>query len=98
MTADERSRRALSLFDELVDRDALARQAALSRVGTEDAELAREVTALLEADAAAVRRDDGLLVLRSRQAPDGSAAIVLDSLAPGTVTGWAAYPAGVAWA
>ena len=48
--------------------------------------------------AAAVRRDDGLLVLRSRQAPGGSATIVLDSLAPGTVTGWAAYPAGVAWA
>jgi galactokinase len=48
--------------------------------------------------AAAVRRDDGLLVLRSRQAPDRSATIVLDSLAPGTVSGWAAYPAGVAWA
>ena len=48
--------------------------------------------------AAAVRRDDGLLVLRSRQAPDASATINLDSLAPGTVTGWAAYPAGVAWA
>jgi galactokinase len=48
--------------------------------------------------ATAVRRDDGLLVLRSRQAPDGSATIALDSLAPGTVTGWAAYPAGIAWA
>ena len=48
--------------------------------------------------AAAVRREDGLLVMRSRQAPDGSATISLDSLAPGTVTGWAAYPAGVAWA
>ena len=48
--------------------------------------------------AAAVRRDDGMLVLRSRQAPAESAAGALDSLAPGTVTGWAAYPAGVAWA
>jgi galactokinase len=48
--------------------------------------------------ATAVRRDDGLLALRSRQAPAGSATIALDSLAPGTVTGWAAYPAGVAWA
>jgi galactokinase len=48
--------------------------------------------------AAAVRRDDSMLVLRSRQAPAGSAAIALDSLAPGTVTGWAAYPAGIAWA
>ena len=47
---------------------------------------------------AAVRRDDGMLVLRSAQAPAESAAGALDSLAPGTVTGWAAYPAGVAWA
>jgi galactokinase len=47
---------------------------------------------------AAARRDDGMLVLRSRQAPDESAIIALESLAPGTVTGWAAYPAGVAWA
>ena len=47
--------------------------------------------------ATAVRRDDGLLVLRSRQAPDETATS-LDSLAPGSVTGWAAYPAGVAWA
>ncbi len=48
------------------------------------------------------RRDDRMLMLRSWQAPAGSAAgsaaIDLDSLAPGTVTGWAAYPAGVAWA
>ena len=48
--------------------------------------------------AAAVRRDDGMLVLRSRQARAESAAGALDSLAPGTVSGWAAYPAGVAWA
>jgi len=47
---------------------------------------------------AAARRDDYMLVLRSRQSPDEPAAIALDSLAPGTVTGWAAYPAGVAWA
>jgi len=47
---------------------------------------------------AAVRRDDGMLVLRSRRASAESAAIALNSLAPGSVTGWAAYPAGVAWA
>jgi galactokinase len=47
---------------------------------------------------AAVRRDDQMLVLRSRQAPAESAAGALDSLTPGAVTGWAAYPAGVAWA
>jgi galactokinase len=47
---------------------------------------------------AAARRDDGMLVLRSRQAPAESTAIALDSLAPGAVSGWAAYPAGVAWA
>jgi galactokinase len=44
---------------------------------------------------AAVRRDDRLLVLRSGQQ---SATIVLDSLVPGIVTGWAAYPGGIAWA
>jgi galactokinase len=47
--------------------------------------------------ATAVARGDGQLVLRSRQAP-GETAVSLDSLAPGSVTGWAAYPAGVAWA
>jgi galactokinase len=47
---------------------------------------------------AAARRHDGMLVLRSRQAPAESTTIALDSLAPGAVTGWAAYPAGVAWA
>jgi galactokinase len=41
------------------------------------------------------RADDRLMVL-SRQA--GSAAVQLDDLAPGSVTGWAAYVAGVAWA
>ena len=43
-------------------------------------------------------RDDGQLVLRSAQAPGEASAIALDSLAPGSVTGWAGYPAGVAWA
>jgi galactokinase len=48
--------------------------------------------------AAASRRDDGMLVLASRQAGGDPAAQALASLAPGSVTGWAAYPAGVAWA
>ncbi len=48
--------------------------------------------------AAASRRDDGMLELRSRQAPDSPAAVPLDTLAPGRPGGWAAYPAGVAWA
>ncbi len=47
---------------------------------------------------AAARRDDGLLLLASRQAGGDSTRVVLDGLAPGGVTGWAAYPAGVAWA
>jgi galactokinase len=47
--------------------------------------------------ATATPRGDGLLVLRSKQVPDEPAAISLDSLAPGAVAGWAAYPAGVAW-
>jgi galactokinase len=48
--------------------------------------------------AAVSRRDDGILELRSRQADDSPATLALAALAPGTVTGWAAYPAGVAWA
>jgi galactokinase len=48
--------------------------------------------------ATATARADGLLVLQSKQAPDGPVTVPLDSLAPGSMTGWAAYPAGVAWA
>jgi len=47
--------------------------------------------------ATASPRDDGLLVLSSRQAPGGPVRLSLSSLAPESVTGWAAYPAGVAW-
>jgi galactokinase len=48
--------------------------------------------------ATATGRDDELLVLRSKQVPDDPVTVAVDSLAPGAVTGWAAYPAGVAWA
>ena len=48
--------------------------------------------------ATATARADGLLVLRSRQKPGDIVMVALDALAPGSVTGWAAYPAGVAWA
>jgi len=48
--------------------------------------------------ATATARDDGLLVLRSRQRSGEPVTLPLDSLAPRSVTGWAAYPAGVAWA
>ena len=54
--------------------------------------LAQGVTATASA------RDDGLLVLRSKQVPADLVTVSLDALAPGAVTGWAAYPAGVAWA
>jgi galactokinase len=47
---------------------------------------------------AAARRGDGVLAIRSRQAPGTPADLPLAALAPGAVTGWAAYPAGVAWA
>jgi len=47
--------------------------------------------------ATAAARDDGLLVLRSKQVPDEPVTVSLDSLVPGSVRGWAAYPAGVAW-
>jgi galactokinase len=54
--------------------------------------LAQGVTAIASA------RDDGLLVLRSKQVPDEPVTVSLESLSRGSVTGWAAYPAGVAWA
>jgi galactokinase len=38
------------------------------------------------------------LVLCSRQEPGAAVSVDLDGLAPGQVDGWAAYPAGVAWA
>jgi galactokinase len=53
--------------------------------------LAQGVTAIASA------RDDGLMVLRSKQVPDDPVTVALDDLAPGSVRGWAAYPAGVAW-
>jgi galactokinase len=48
--------------------------------------------------ATAFARSDGLLVLRSKQRPDEAVSVPLASLVPGSVDGWAAYPAGVAWA
>ncbi|MFC1415175.1 galactokinase [Streptacidiphilus cavernicola] len=48
---------------------------------------------------AASRRGDGILRLHSGQSPDGGVTeLRVDDLAPGTVDGWAAYPAGVVWA
>jgi galactokinase len=47
--------------------------------------------------AAAAERPGSRLVLCSRQEAD-AAEVSLDGLEPGLVTGWAAYPAGVAWA
>ena len=47
--------------------------------------------------AAAARRGDGVLDIRSLQSQD-QAVVPLRRLRPGGVTGWAAYPAGVAWA
>jgi galactokinase len=47
--------------------------------------------------ATAVPRPGRDLVLRSRQVPDEPVTVALDSLEPGSVAGWAAYPAGVAW-
>jgi len=47
---------------------------------------------------AAARRNGRRLTLCSRQEPADVVEVDLDGLAPGRVTGWAAYPAGVAWA
>jgi galactokinase len=48
--------------------------------------------------AAAARRPGRRLTLCSRQEPGDVVEVGLDGLAPGRVTGWAAYPAGVPWA
>jgi galactokinase len=48
--------------------------------------------------AAAARRPGRRLTVCSRQEPSDLVEVDLDGLAPGRVTGWAAYPAGVAWA
>ncbi|HMI23078.1 MAG TPA: galactokinase [Streptosporangiaceae bacterium] len=48
--------------------------------------------------AAASRRAGRRLTVCSRQEPGDAEEVDLDGLAPGRVTGWAAYPAGVAWA
>jgi galactokinase len=48
--------------------------------------------------AAAARRGDGRIALVSRQAGEEPVVLEIDSLEPGSVQGWAAYPAGVAWA
>jgi len=48
--------------------------------------------------AAAARVSGDTLELSSRQAPAERVAVSIGALAPGSVTGWAAYAAGVAWA
>jgi len=48
--------------------------------------------------AAAAGRGDGRLALGSRQHRQDDLEVAIADLAPGSVTGWAAYPAGVAWA
>ena len=47
---------------------------------------------------AAAPRTDRRLVLCSRQQPGLKVDAALDDLVPGAVTGWGAYPCGVAWA
>jgi galactokinase len=50
----------------------------------------------LQVTVTAAARDDGVLRMRSRQDPT-DLEVALDSLAPGSVSGWASYPAGAAW-
>jgi galactokinase len=47
---------------------------------------------------AAAARDDGILTLSSRHHGGAVVTVPLAGLAPGRPAGWAAYPAGVAWA
>ncbi|MCT2593036.1 galactokinase [Streptomyces sp. N2-109] len=46
----------------------------------------------------AARRDDGVLRLHSADSPGQVVELRLDALAPTGAVGWAAYPAGAAWA
>ena len=48
--------------------------------------------------AAASRRSDRRIALTSRQAGGEPVLLDIDALEPGSAPGWAAYPAGVAWA
>jgi galactokinase len=48
--------------------------------------------------AAAARRTDRRITLASRQQGTEPILLDIDTLEPGSVPGWAAYPAGVAWA
>lgn len=48
--------------------------------------------------AAASRRSDDQITVSSRQAGGGPVTLRIGELEPGSVSGWAAYPAGVAWA
>jgi galactokinase len=48
--------------------------------------------------ATAARRKDRRIAVTSRQQPAGQVLLDIDTLEPGSVRGWAAYPAGVAWA
>jgi len=48
--------------------------------------------------AAAARRSDRRIALTSRQQHRARVLLDIDGLEPGSVGGWAAYPAGVAWA
>jgi galactokinase len=47
---------------------------------------------------AAAARQDGVVALSSRQYGEAMVTVSLAALAPGQLAGWAAYPAGVAWA
>ncbi len=70
MNADDRTRRALSLFDELVELDEAARVPVLSRLRGEDAALHAEVQALLDADAGDGVLEQPMVSLLPSSAPD----------------------------
>ena len=53
--------------------------------------------ALAQGISVAVARRQDVLELRSRQMPGAGVTIRLDDLRPGSVAGWAAYPAGIVW-
>ncbi|MBX5484545.1 MAG: serine/threonine protein kinase [Myxococcaceae bacterium] len=84
MNADDRSRRALSLFDELVDLDADLRAARLSRLREEDTALYAEIVALLEADSREGLLEKTVLSLLAAPEPSGE---IPSRIGPWRITG-----------
>ncbi|HSD17462.1 MAG TPA: serine/threonine-protein kinase [Thermomonas sp.] len=89
MTANERARRALELFDDWVDLPVAQRQAQLGELAARDPALHAEVKALLDADAAdgLLERDAESLLSSITPAADAQLDVIARRIGPWHVTG-----------